>query len=74
MKTKEERAAYNKAYYNKNKEDILTHQKELRINWTENQKEDNKKYKKEYREKNKKQIVIYYKEWKSNNKEYDKAW
>lgn len=68
--TKKKRAAYDKAYREKNKEKIAAKNKEYR----EKNKEKIAAREKEYREKNKERIAALYKAYYENNKEKIAAW
>ena len=64
-KIAEEEVAYQKAYYEKNKEARLAYKKD----YYEKNKEDRLAYKKDYYEKNKESIAAYIKAYREENKE-----
>ena len=75
--TKEEKKAYQKAYYQANKEDLKSYQKsyqkahkEQRKAWNEAHKEQRKEYKKAYYQANKEEKKAYYQAHKEKRKAY----
>lgn len=73
-KNREDERAYNKKYYQRNKEEILKRKKR----WLENNPERERETRKKYYKNNSGKIKKYCKQWRKNNlekiREYDKQW